>query len=221
MEEAETVARQILRNSQRAVRSAKQTILDIDRPAARRAAPDRGLERLHLRRPRGDAWRCSGASTRRPTPGAPASTRPGCDMPRRWRVGLSSPGPPAGSAPRSPSACATDGLEVTTLDRDEGCDLQLDLAAGRAPRPDRDRRLRLERGDHRHDRTGPPDEPGAVVARHRRQPDRRLPRGPGLPARDARAPLGPDRRDLLRRRQDGPAAARSPTPPRRPGCSGW
>jgi len=29
MEEAETVARQILRNSQRAVRSAKQTILDV------------------------------------------------------------------------------------------------------------------------------------------------------------------------------------------------
>ena len=55
MEEAETVARQILRNSQRAVRSAKQTILDVVGQPTRPAAPDRGLERLHLRRPRGDA----------------------------------------------------------------------------------------------------------------------------------------------------------------------
>ena len=54
MEEAETVARQILRNSQRAVRSAKQTILDTVGKTARRAAPQRGVERLQLRRPRRD-----------------------------------------------------------------------------------------------------------------------------------------------------------------------
>ena len=52
MQEAELLARQILRNSQRAVRSAKETILEVSE-AARRSAAHRGLEFLHLRRSRG------------------------------------------------------------------------------------------------------------------------------------------------------------------------
>ena len=47
------------------------------RPAARLPASHRGLERLHLRRPARRRWRCSAASTRRPTPAGPASTRRG------------------------------------------------------------------------------------------------------------------------------------------------
>ena len=75
LDEAETVARQILRNSQRAVRSAKQTILDvIGQPLD-----------FQLRTEAWNAYTCAdpeetmallGASTRRPTPAAPASTRP-------------------------------------------------------------------------------------------------------------------------------------------------
>ena len=51
IEEAELLARQILRNSQRAVRSAKETILEVHRQAAGRSAADRGLEFLHVCRP--------------------------------------------------------------------------------------------------------------------------------------------------------------------------
>ena len=108
MEEAETVARQILRNSQRAVRSAKQTILDVDRPAARRPAAHRGLERLHLRRPRGDDGAARAASTRRPTPGRAGDARDRAGL-SGWPGGRSSPGRRAGSAPRSPSGCAPTG----------------------------------------------------------------------------------------------------------------
>ena len=61
----------------------------------------------------------------------------------------------------------------------------------------------------------------AVAARHRRQPHRRLPHDPGVPAGDARAPLRAHRRDLERRRGGRAARARSPTPPRRPASSGW
>ena len=60
----------------------------------------------------------------------------------------------------------------------------------RCPDLERDRRLRLQRGDHRHDRPGPPDDPRAVGRRHRRQPDGRLPGRPGLPAGDAGARAG-------------------------------
>ena len=54
MEEAELTVKQILRNSQAAVRSAKTDDPRRDRPAARLPASHRGLERVHLRRPRGD-----------------------------------------------------------------------------------------------------------------------------------------------------------------------
>ena len=50
LREAELLARQILRNSQRAVRSAKETDSRGHRQAAGRSAPDRGLEFIHLRR---------------------------------------------------------------------------------------------------------------------------------------------------------------------------
>ena len=65
--EAETVARQILRNSQRAVRSAKQTILDvIGQPLDFQLRTE--AWNAYLRRPRGERGRGSATSTTRPTP---------------------------------------------------------------------------------------------------------------------------------------------------------
>ena len=59
MEEAELTARQILRNSQIAVRSAKETILDvIGRPLDEQLRIE-ALNGYASRRPRGDARRCS------------------------------------------------------------------------------------------------------------------------------------------------------------------
>ena len=55
MEEAETVAAADPAQLPARRASAKETILDVDRPAARRPAAHRGLERLHLCRSGGDA----------------------------------------------------------------------------------------------------------------------------------------------------------------------
>ena len=134
-------------------------------------------------------------------------------------------------------------MDVVTIDLAEGCDHRLDVA--RDPLPDL--------GDvdvcvsnaaitdtiapaHRMTRR-------AVAARHRREPDRRVPRRAGVPGGHARAPLRADRRDLERRgrsraagpgrlqrlegRADRDGARRSPprtsragSPPT-PCCPGW
>ena len=65
-----------------------------------------------------------------------------------------------------------DGLEVVTADRDDGLRPRLDLAADAAAGARRRRRVRLERGDHRHDRARTRDDARAVAARPRRQPAR-------------------------------------------------
>ena len=126
--EAETVARQILRNSQRAVRSAKHTILDvIGQPldfqlrteawnAYTCADPEETMALLERFYEKTDAGRAGEHET--------GALRCG----GRW-----SPGRRAGSARRSPSACGADGLEVVTADRDQGCDLRFDVAADELP----------------------------------------------------------------------------------------
>ena len=84
---------------------------------------------------------------------------------------------------------------------------QVDLARPRAAAgPRRRRRARLQRGDHDDDRAGAPHERRAVGARHRRQPDRRLPRRARLPAGDARAPAtgGSSSSRASRRRRASP-----------------
>ena len=127
--EAETVARQILRNSQRAVRSAKQTILDvIGQPLD-----------FQLRTEAWNAYTCADPEETmallepllredRRRPRRRARDRALSERGARW-----SPGRRAGSAPRSPSACGADGLEVVTADRDQGCDLRFDVAADELP----------------------------------------------------------------------------------------
>ena len=153
MEEAETVAA-----ADPAELPARRPLGQADDPRhgrqdARRAAPQRGLERLQLRGPE--------ETTGAPRPLLREDRRGARRHPRDRAVrralghGRSSPGR-ARDRRRDRRAPAADGLEVTTLDRDEGCDLQVDLARGRAPGPRLRRRLRLQRGDHRHDRPGPP-----------------------------------------------------------------
>ena len=98
---------------------------------------------------------------------------------------------------RRPPAWPT-GSRSSRADREAGCELPFDVAAGELPRPRRRvRRGRLERGGHRHDRPRPQDDRRAVAAGHRRQSDRRLACDRGLPPRDARARLRADRVDLL------------------------
>ena len=74
MEEAETVARQILRNSQRAVRSAKQTILDTVGKTLDEQLRNEAWNAYSCADPRRH-WSCSAASTRRRTPAAPGPTQ--------------------------------------------------------------------------------------------------------------------------------------------------
>ena len=79
-------------------------------------------------------------------------------------------------------ALRADGMEVVTIDLAEGCDIRLDVA--RDPFPDL--------GDvdvcvpnaaiTDDDRARAPHDAGAVAARHRREPDRRVPDRAGVPA---------------------------------------
>ena len=129
MEEAETVARQILRNSQRAVRSAKQTILDtvgktLDEQLRNEAwnayscaDPDETMALLGRFYEKTDAGR--------------AGSRPDGHPGRRRRALVT--GAARGIGAAIAERLRDDGLEVTTLDRDEGCDLQLDLAPTSSP----------------------------------------------------------------------------------------
>ena len=83
MEEAETVARPILRNSQKAVRSAKETIAEVighDLDAQLRIEAWNGYTCAD---PRGDARRCSSASTTAPTRAAPLRRRRASRCPTR------------------------------------------------------------------------------------------------------------------------------------------
>ena len=110
MEEAEIVARQILRNSQPAVRSAKETILDvIGQPL------DDQL--------RTEAWNAYTCADPEETHGAARALlrqdrrRPGRrarDGAVSGRGGRSSPAPRAGSARRSPRGCAPTGSRSST-----------------------------------------------------------------------------------------------------------
>ena len=106
MEEAETVARQILRNSQRAVRSAKQTILDTVGKTLDEQLRNEAWNAYTCADPRGDhgaARALLREDRRRPRrqprdgPVMTAGARP-------W-----SPARRAGSAPRSPSGCGPTG----------------------------------------------------------------------------------------------------------------
>ena len=65
--------------------------------------------------------------------------------------------------------------------------IQVDLAAGELPPLRRDRRARLQRRAADDLRRGAHGRPRPLAARPPGQPDRLLPRGPGVPARDAGA----------------------------------
>ena len=94
-------------------------------------------------------------------------------------------------------------MEVVTIDLAEGCDVQLDVA--RDPFPDLgDVDVCVpERRGHDHDRARAPHDARAVAARHRREPDRRVPDRAGVPRRDAGARIRADRGDLERRGRVG------------------
>ena len=202
MEEAETVARQILRNSQRAGAlgcrrswtwsASRWTNSSAPRPGTPTCADPR--------RPR----RCWSASTRRPTLDGQGPTRPSSD----GRRPEATPGPGHRRGGGIGAAIAErlrgDGMEVTTLDRAEGCDLTVDLVADELPDL-AEIDVCVSNAAIVDTIAHPPHDPRAVDPRHRRQPDRRIPRRPGLPTRDARTRLGADRRHLLRSRKGRPA----------------
>ena len=210
MEEAELVARQILRNSQTAVRSAKETILDvIGRPLDDQlriealngyacADPEETMALLQRFYDKTDAGRAG----EHETPPEPVKARR--DRARR-----------AASAPRSPTALRADGMEVVTLDRAAGLRHPARRRARRRSPISATSTSASRTPRSRHDRARPPDDARAVAARHRREPDRRLPDRAGLPRRDARAPLRAHRGDLERRGRVAGCRARSPTAPRR------
>ena len=117
MEEAETVARQILRNSQRAVRSAKQTILD---------TVGKTLDE-QLRNEAWNAYSCAdpeetiellGRFYEKTDAGRAGSTRPGCDSLAMARALVT--GAARGIGAAIAERLRADGLEVTTLDRRRG-----------------------------------------------------------------------------------------------------
>ena len=131
MEEAETVARQILRNSQRAVRSAKQTILDVvGQPLDQQLRTE--AWNAYMRRPRGDQGD-AGALLREDRPWTGRGPRDralmaGAPKPRALVTGAA-----RGIGAAIAERLRADGMEVTTLDRAEGCDLTVDLVADELP----------------------------------------------------------------------------------------
>ena len=177
MEEAEIVARQILRNSQPAVRSAKQTILDvIGQPldfqlrteawnAYTCADPEETKALLERFYEKSDAGRAGSArdgavSRRRSSPGRPRgigaaiAARLRARRPRRRRRSIATP----------------------------GCDLSVDLAVD--PLPDLGEIDVCVSNAAITDTIAPAHRMTrrAVGRGHRGQPDRRLSRRPGLPA---------------------------------------
>ena len=152
MDEAEMVARQILRNSQAAVRSAKQTILDVIGQPLDFQLRTEAWNAYTLRRPRGDhgAARPLLREDRRRT------RRQARDRAVSRRALVT-------GAARGIGAAIAERLRVRRLRGRRGGPrrgLRAALRRGprRAPRPDRLRRLRLERRHHRHDRPGAPDD---------------------------------------------------------------
>ena len=99
--EAELTARQILRNTQIAVRSAKETILDvIGRPLDDQLRIE-ALNALRLRRPRRRPCACCGASTTRSTPAGPGA--PDAAVARSVPAARPDGAPASGAALKQPS----------------------------------------------------------------------------------------------------------------------
>ena len=118
-----------------------------DRPPARRAAADRGAERLHDA-PTPRRRKALLARFYDKTDAGRAGTHETCSSLVKAVVTGAARGIGAAIA----AALRERGLDVVTIDLAEGCDHRLDIVARSAARPERRRRLRLQRGDHRHDR---------------------------------------------------------------------
>ena len=179
MEEAELVARQILRNSQIAVRSAKETILDvIGRPLDEQLRIE-ALNALRLRGPRGDAGAAPALlrqDRRGPGRRQHERTEACCDAPANSGVKALVTGAARGIGAAIAQALRERGHGGRDDRPRRGLRPSPRRCARSVPGPRRRRRVRAERRDHDHDRARAPHERRAVAARHRREPDRRLPR---------------------------------------------